>query len=487
MAKISILHISDLHRDASQPISNDALIDSIQRDLDHYPTHRPPIPNPNFIVVSGDLVQGVGPLALNPEKALEYQYSQAESLLVGLADRLLGGHREHVVVVPGNHDVSFPKVAQSLRKVVLHSDPQEEADQVEKLVQQLGEGQSTIRWDWRDLSFFEIADAEKYQQRFAHYAQFVERFYSGSVKFHEAPDKQFWVHDFPEYDLTITAFSSCFNNDPLRRAGMIKAECISAANEFHRTSQLEQRVRMAVWHHPLSGPPVQSDYIDVDVMKVLIDSGYSICLHGHQHRPDVISQQLSFLSGQSAIVVSAGSLCAGREGLPTGQMRSYNIVTLDTQTGSGRVFVREVMNNSYDCALWKPGRIGYDNDSSLPFKCNVPAIRKSTTSILDEAQALIHAKKYTPAAGILKPLVENNTLARVMYLECLNATEDHPAVIDVFAPPQSVAEWISVYSAAKALHADAMLASLVGEWATPYISDAQVAELIGKYKARKRL
>ena len=57
---LSVLHISDLHRDPANTIGSKILLESLERDRDHYTTKEDPqIAPPNFIIVSGDIVQGV--------------------------------------------------------------------------------------------------------------------------------------------------------------------------------------------------------------------------------------------------------------------------------------------------------------------------------------------------------------------------------------------------------------------------------------------
>ena len=56
----SILHISDLHRSSADPISNAELISALVQDRDRYLREDPRILPPEAIVVSGDLIQGVG-------------------------------------------------------------------------------------------------------------------------------------------------------------------------------------------------------------------------------------------------------------------------------------------------------------------------------------------------------------------------------------------------------------------------------------------
>ena len=57
---LSVLHISDLHRDPANPIRNQVLLDSLERDRDRYAAKEDTCINPpNLIIVSGDIVQGV--------------------------------------------------------------------------------------------------------------------------------------------------------------------------------------------------------------------------------------------------------------------------------------------------------------------------------------------------------------------------------------------------------------------------------------------
>ena len=103
----SFLHISDLHRSPADPITNAELISALVADRDRYRAEDPPVPAPDAIVVSGDIVQGI-PLGL-PDfaKQLAEQYEVAEEFLADLSRRFLGGDRSRVIIVPGNHDIDW--------------------------------------------------------------------------------------------------------------------------------------------------------------------------------------------------------------------------------------------------------------------------------------------------------------------------------------------------------------------------------------------
>src|SRR6266436_9626474 len=110
---VSILHISDLHRDADSKISNSALIESLRRDLDRCASEES-IPYPNLLVVSGDVVYGVDGRDAAADAKLNEQYDEAYELLDECTKSFLKGNRNRVVLVPGNHDVSSSHVARAL-------------------------------------------------------------------------------------------------------------------------------------------------------------------------------------------------------------------------------------------------------------------------------------------------------------------------------------------------------------------------------------
>src|ERR1700674_3846482 len=106
--RFSILHISDLHRDLRDEVANGPLLDSLARDVERCSEQAPAILRPSACIVSGDLVYGVRPDAVGATEELERQYAQAEDFLNRLTDTFFGGDRGRVVLMPGNHDVSYP-------------------------------------------------------------------------------------------------------------------------------------------------------------------------------------------------------------------------------------------------------------------------------------------------------------------------------------------------------------------------------------------
>lgn len=99
MKRVSILHISDIHKGAD--MSLETLLNSLIRDRERWDDEG--IRQPDYIVLSGDVVQGGA-----TEETIAEQYKEAEVFLAGLCKDFLDNHRERMIIVPGNHDVSWP-------------------------------------------------------------------------------------------------------------------------------------------------------------------------------------------------------------------------------------------------------------------------------------------------------------------------------------------------------------------------------------------
>ena len=78
MEKLTIIHISDLHRSRDNPITNISLLSSLIRDIDL--CEKEGVSRPDLVIVSGDIVQG----SANLKKAvaeIQEQYKEALGFL----------------------------------------------------------------------------------------------------------------------------------------------------------------------------------------------------------------------------------------------------------------------------------------------------------------------------------------------------------------------------------------------------------------------
>ena len=105
MNKFSILHISDLHK--LEGTNYKALLQSLLTDRDTYVGAGVTIPK--YVVVSGDLIHGG-----STEDEIRRQYAETLGFLTEVTDEFLDGNKKRMLIVPGNHDVSFPHSKNSM-------------------------------------------------------------------------------------------------------------------------------------------------------------------------------------------------------------------------------------------------------------------------------------------------------------------------------------------------------------------------------------
>jgi hypothetical protein len=440
--KLSLLHISDLHRDPDNPISNAALLDSLDNDRRRYTSHAPTIRLPDLAVVSGDLVQGVMPDVSDPERALKQQYDEALAFLDGLVRRFFDGDRRRAVLIPGNHDISAFHFIRSLERVDIA------AARKKELLAQLFSLGSPLRWSWSDFELHRIVDQDMYAARLAAFAAFYKEFYDGARIYSLNPAEQFDLFDFPQYGLTIAGFSSCNNNDLFNRQGDIHPDCIGAVGSKINERQYQGRLRIAVWHHNTEGLPLQFDYMDPDLIQNLIERGFSIGLHGHQHRPQFLDRRFQYQGDRHMTVISAGTLCGG----PSFRFgRAYNIVELDTENRTGLLHLREMQNDNLRLPIWGRRSLPPHTSGSIAFEYDAPPsplVRVSTaTAILIDAQRLYEIGNFKEAAAMLATAVAGDDLARRLLLDCLVQMKENGAIIGRFDPPLSETEAIHLIDA----------------------------------------
>ena len=478
---VSILQISDLHREHSSPIRNDALLSSLQNDRERYVTGRdsPAIRPPDIIVASGDIIRGVTPGTANYETQLADQHQESMRFLEALTQQLLAGDRDRLVLVPGNHDVSACHFMRSLERLEL-------ADVSKKdLLSQLFHPGSRLRWSWQELGIYKVAEAERYTQRLAPFAEFYAEFYQRRRTFDLDPAKQFEIFDYPDFNLTIVGFSSCHENDFFNKQGAIHPGCIAEASLILRGPRFNGRLRAAVWHHNTEGLPSQTDYMDAGILQNLIDSGFSVGLHGHQHRPQCFDTRFNYGGNARISIISAGTLC-GSASPRFG--RAYNIIELNLERRKGRLHVREMLNDDIERPIWGCRPLPPDTKPHLAFTFDPPpppaVAPSSTTTALLEAQRLHVAAAYAEAAELLLPFAATNDLARRLLLDCFGKLNDTARIAAHFDPPLSETEAIYLMEALWRERNSDRLHVLLDEPIVAESNDPAVTETRRKYQTR---
>ena len=478
--KLSILHISDLHRDPANPLGNSILLDSLERDRDRYTmSERTSIRPPDLIIVSGDIIQGVKHDTCDAEANLGKQYDEAIDFLNVLTDRFVGGDKRFIVIVPGNHDVSDHHFRRSLKCIDV------EPGVRTNFVEQLFSPNSSLRWSWKELSLYKVSDSDMYKRRFDAFATFYDRFYEGQRSYSTNPEEQINMFDFPEWDVSVAGFSSCHNNDLFNRQGGIHPDCIAEAGNHFRSHLYQNRLRIAVWHHSIEGPPMQIDYMDPDIVQNFIDSGFSLGFHGHQHRPEFLNSRFRHGVDRGITVISAGTLCGNAA---YGFRRAYNLVEIDTETKSGRLFVREMLNDSLQMPVWGPRLLQSEDEHFLEFRFDAPPESfidfKKNMETLREAQQLYEACRYKEASQLFSQLAPADELARLFFLDCLVELDDMPGIVENFDPPASSKEAIALMDALWREHKEARLREVLNLPLAKESTDSSVIEIREKYVAR---
>ncbi|WP_409192993.1 metallophosphoesterase family protein [Bradyrhizobium sp. RDM4] len=445
--QFSVLHISDLHRDLNDEVNNTWLLDSIEKDIGNYQTQDPPILLPSICVVSGDLVYGVSSSNPNSSDEIKRQYGQAEEFIVGLADRFFDGNRENVVILPGNHDVCYPEVMASARRV----DASATGEDKKQLVGEYFRPNSKLRWSWEELCFFRIFDEDRYKHRLNEFSLMYERFYQGRRKFSSMPQEQHAIHDFPHLGFCIAALNSCFNNDPLRRAGAFNPTALAESCRALRSPHRFGWVAAASWHHNLVGGPTMDDYLDSEFIQLLIDAGVSVGFHGHQHSAECFDERYKLGSHPRKItVISAGTLCAEPRALKAGSPRSYNVVEFDLSAWAGRVHQRQMVNGLFSLPVWGPGHFISSNRSFFDFELCKPIQARPThldvQLILERASSLLEAQRYADAVDVLQG-VKQSPLSRPLLLKALTELRQPRRIIESLWPPLSSIEAVHLGAA----------------------------------------
>jgi hypothetical protein len=275
-----------------------------------------------------------------------------------------------------------------------------------------------------------------------------ESFYQGRRTFPVAPEEQYGIFDFPELRFCILALNSCHNNDPLRRAGAFHPAGVAGACQALRDSCRTGWLIAAAWHHNLFGGPTQDDYLDVEVVQVLVDAGVSLGFHGHQHMSECVDERYRIgPKPRKMTVVSAGTLCAGPPNLRHGVPRSYNVVEVDTEAWNGRVHLRQMVNRLLNLPVWGPGHFNSTNRSFLDFDICEPLYKRprdlDAQLALERAEQLLGFRQWAEAVTLLDPL-RQIPLARPMLAKALSELGDPRRAIDTLWPPETPGEAVTV-------------------------------------------
>ncbi len=437
--KLNIAHFSDLHRNSDNPISNAALLNSLMHDMDTYTVKG--ISKPDILIVSGDLVQGHADTA-----QLIKQYDEALDFLNTLADNFFNGDKSKIILVPGNHDISWSESKNSMEKIE-EKEVTDDCGLINSILNEAKKINSNVKWSWNDRSFYRIKNDEIYQSRISYFCEFYNKFYNGHRSYSLDPKKQFDLFDFSDWGVTIVGFNSCFHNDHLNRAGSINPACIADVGLKLRAPKRQGHLFLATWHHNTKGAPYDQDYMDGTFIKNLISDNIKIGFHGHQHKQEILREESNIIDGETMMILSAGSICAGPDELPTGHNQQYNLLEISRINNDEiqlKLFSRvKTSESSFDNPLWDKGTL---NSTSTEFITNLFHIKPPLPD-LGTAERLLSDKDYQGAQDILKQHDLDDPIARKLLLECFDQLENYKEILEYFINPKNSAECVSLLNA----------------------------------------
>ena len=347
------------------------------------------------------------------------------------------GNRSRVVIVPGNHDVHWSRSFSAMKPLKVCP---------KRIATTALEPTSRLRWNWRNQKAYEIGDGALYKSRFEHFRRFQAEFYASlepNPMSQHADDLVFM--EFPALDVAVAGFASWHGLDCLCHVGEINSASLAASRQLIAESRAA--VVVAVWHHSIVGGPRSQDYMDERIVHKLIDFGFNLGLHGHQHRPGAAPSQLHLPNLTSMAVVGAGSLAVGNRELPMGERRQFNIVDVDISRNLITVYVRAMSSGGVFAGSHRDDFGGNTFVRlSLPV---LPSRRGTPTTIrqLDAALEAVRVKHYAEALELADPLdATHEHEQRQIRIEALAGLGRRDELIALLDPPQDTGEAVRLVS-----------------------------------------
>jgi Icc-related predicted phosphoesterase len=331
---LRILHLSDLHikKDSDPQSLLQPLIADI-RDLDGGLGFE----KLDYLVVSGDITNYATP----------EEFEKARQFISELIDQFQISS-EQCIIIPGNHDLDWnEEVYNWKQKRLVNKNGLKNGSYVD---QEKG---------------FLIRDEELYLNRFKN---FSEKFYRPIVtkEYSLKPEEQCIPFLFSNTRIQFLAMNSCWEIDeyfPDRSSiyesaltrGLIAAEKqIQQAQKMGELSKEAKILRIAVWHHPVTG----NEKMEQDAfLDRLLQSSYKLCLHGHIHenRADIIR----YIDPTRRIhVAGAGSFGAPVNARPESTPRLYNLLEIERDHSKIKIHTRRLIKDGGAWEGWAtwPGK-----------------------------------------------------------------------------------------------------------------------------------
>jgi hypothetical protein len=430
----TVMHISDLHRAHSDPIGNAELLSTLVADRARVASENPAIGAPDAVVVTGDLVQGAPLDHADYGPELDRQYAVASEFIVRLADEFLDGDRSRLVILPGNHDVDWNGAHAAMELVP-------EDDLPSGFSTALCGPTDSLRWNWAERRAYRIVDRALYDRRLERFDALVDSFYEG-VAIVRKP--LYRMHPVFGGRAVIVAFDSCAGNDCFANHGAIAEDAVANAHLDLQGTSYELYV--AAWHHSIDGEPAATDYMSLSTVHTLIARGFRVGLHGHQHRAVAANRYVHLPAEEAMAVISAGSLCAGRFGLPVGVNRQYNVIEVAEDLSSARVHVREMAIAS-SFAPARRAELGFASHVDLSWQLPADAAHRHDEherALTLEAERAVAESRFPEAEQVLRRVERPpGSYARRLLVAALTEQRAWGRLADELREPHSIDELVA--------------------------------------------
>lgn len=267
---VKILHLSDLHFTDEKSMEDHFFY--LKLDL----AKNFSISSIEYLVISGDV----------SDRPNENMYRVALKFVQKLANEF-NICMEHIILVPGNHDCD-----------------------------------RDISKEAYDKKGKNIIDQDKYNNRYAKYNKYFYEPIKGK-SYSAEPSMQFEDFIISEDGLCILTLNSSWQID--HKHTERSSICMEAIQKSETVwCDEKDYVKLAVWHHPLSG---EAAIQDITFMDILANAGFKACLHGHVH--EAKNALFTYDACRSIRMIGAGTFGAVQKERGDGIPRQYNMIELD--------------------------------------------------------------------------------------------------------------------------------------------------------------
>lgn len=429
------------------------------------------IAKPEIIVISGDLVEGTKKDGTEAENIIRAQYAEAEKFLNKLVEFFLDGDKNRLIIVPGNHDCCY-KVSKDSMSPSLE-------EKVKEDYKLLRTADPKVRWNWDERRFYHITKPEVYEKRFDLYKDFYNGFYSGIREMPKQIEKDSYIIELPEYHIAFVCFNSCHRLDHLNPMGCICPDAVTHAHE--RLQQLKNMgvLLVGVWHHHVSGLPVENNYMDYRILGAMMDEDIKVGLFGHQHVSTAVQEYSDITTKKSILLISSGSLYGNRYQLVTGVPRQYNLIgmEIDGEEVALRLNMRkDISQYGYDIPQWIQQPIGVKN---LPFFNHTIQLKSIQIEYVveDVEKMVMQTGNYIKACMRLLDVGLENELALKFFDNYVSKIEDKAVLKSLLDNPITISQYMTALDAAVMTKDKEWAASLLAKEQFKNVANSYVKEL----------